>query len=137
MGWQFPARRRAAGRERLLATAGAALLAAPDADAVHRVAAEATAELLGLDAPAELARDLDLVPEEARSALESLRAQVALALERADLAAEVTRRASIDPLTGLANRAAFARRLREALGTLDGPVPPGPALLLLDLDDFK
>ncbi|HEV2929084.1 MAG TPA: hypothetical protein VGW74_10365, partial [Propionibacteriaceae bacterium] len=64
MGWRFPARRRAAGRERLLATAGAALLAAPDAAAVHRVAADATAELLGLDAPAELARDLDLVPEE-------------------------------------------------------------------------
>ena len=141
MGWQFPARRRAAGRERLLATAGAALLAAPDAAAVHRVAAEATAELLGLDAPAELARDLDLVPEEARAALESLRAQVTLALERADLAAEVARRASVDPLTGLANRTAFSRWLREALGTLDGPPgPPGgpaPALLLLDLDDFK
>jgi diguanylate cyclase (GGDEF)-like protein len=141
VGWQFPARRRATGRERLLATAGAALLAAPDAAAVHRVAAEATAELLGLDAPAELARDLDLVPEEARAALESLRAQVTLALERADLAAEVARRASVDPLTGLANRTAFSRRLQEALGALDGPPgPPGgpaPALLLLDLDDFK
>jgi hypothetical protein len=124
VGWQFPARRRAAGRERLLATAGAALLAAPDAAAVHRVAAEATAELLGLDAPAELARDLDLVPEESRAAVESLRAQVTLALERADLAAEVARRVSVDPLTGLANRTAFSRRLREALGTLDGP--PGP-----------
>ncbi len=101
---------------------------------------EATAELLGLDAPAELAHDLDLVPEEARAALESLRAQVTLALERADLAAEVARRASVDPLTGLANRAAFSRRLREALDTLDGPPGsggPSPALLLLDLDDFK
>jgi diguanylate cyclase (GGDEF)-like protein len=141
VGWQFPARRRAAGRERLLVTAGAALLAAPDAAAVHRVAAEATAELLGLDAPAELARDLDLVPEESRAAVESLRAQVTLALERADLAAEVARRVSVDPLTGLANRTAFSRRLREALGTLDGPPgPPGgpaPVLLLLDLDDFK
>jgi EAL domain-containing protein (putative c-di-GMP-specific phosphodiesterase class I) len=39
-------------------------------------------------------------------------AQVALALERADLGAEPARRASVDPLTGLANRAAFSRRLR-------------------------
>ena len=50
MGLQFPAARRRAGRERLLATAGLALLAAPDADAVRRVAAAATAELLGLPA---------------------------------------------------------------------------------------
>ena len=145
MGWQFPAARRAAGRQRLLAEAGTALLAAPDAAAVHRVAAEATAELLGLDAPAELAVDPELVPDEARDALASLRAQVTLALERADLAAEVARRASVDPLTGLANRTAFSRRLQEALGTLEGSGPPGdhppgspaPALLLLDLDDFK
>ena len=137
MGWQFPAARRAAGRQRLLAAAGAALLAAPDAAAVHRVAAEATAELLGLDAPAELAGDSELVPDEARDALESLRAQVSLALGRAELAAEVARRASVDPLTGLANRTAFSRRLQEALGTLEGSGPAAPALLLLDLDDFK
>jgi diguanylate cyclase (GGDEF)-like protein len=158
VGWQFPAARRAAGRQRLLAAAGVALLAAPDAAAVHRVAAEATAELLGLDAPAELAANPELVPDEARDALESLRTQVSLALERADLAAEVARRASVDPLTGLANRTAFSRRLQEALGTLEGsgppgdqpdrpgdhpggppdpPGPPAPALLLLDLDDFK
>jgi GGDEF domain-containing protein len=136
VGWQFPAARRAAGRQRLLAAAGAALLAAPDA-AVHRVAAEATAGLLGLDAPAELAGDPELVPDEARDALESLRAQVALALGRAELAAEVARRASVDPLTGLANRTAFSRRLQEALGTLEGSGPAAPALLLLDLDDFK
>jgi diguanylate cyclase (GGDEF)-like protein len=137
VGWQFPAARRAAGRQRLLAAAGAALLAAPDAAAVHRVAAEATAELLGLDAPAELAANPELVPDEARDALESLRTQVSLALERADLAAEVARRASVDPLTGLANRTAFSRRLQEALGTLEGSGLPAPALLLLDLDDFK
>ncbi|HEY7605517.1 MAG TPA: hypothetical protein VID07_01935, partial [Actinomycetes bacterium] len=98
MAWQFPAaRRRAAGRERVLADAGSALLAAPDAAAVHRVAAAATAELLGLEAPAggaplpvaaELVPD-ELVPDEARAALGSLRAQVTLALERADLAAEL------------------------------------------------
>jgi diguanylate cyclase (GGDEF)-like protein len=146
--WQSPAARRAAARQRLLAEAGAALLAAPDAAAVRRVAAEAAAGLLGLDPPAEgaglpaghpvleMVPDLELVPEEARDALDSLRTQVALALERADLAAEMARRANTDPLTGLANRAAFSRRLRETLGTLDGS-GPGPALLLLDLDDFK
>jgi diguanylate cyclase (GGDEF)-like protein len=145
VAWQFPAaRRRAAGRERVLARAGAALLAAPDAAAVHRVAAAATAELLGLAVPAgggdlpvaaELAPD-ELVPDEARAALGSLRAQVSLALERAELAAELARRASLDPLTGLANRPGFAERLRETLAAFAGD-PPAPALLLLDLDDFK
>jgi diguanylate cyclase (GGDEF)-like protein len=139
VGWQFPAARRAAGRERLLAEAGAALLAAPDAAAVRRVAGEATAELLGLDPPAdgaELVPDPRLVPTEAHDALASLRAQAALALERVELAAEVARRASVDPLTGLANRAAFSRRLQDTLEILKAP-GPSPALLLLDLDDFK
>jgi diguanylate cyclase (GGDEF)-like protein len=139
VGLRFPAaRRRAADRERALAEAGSALLAAPDVAAVHRVAAAATAELLGLEAPAGvvLAAADELVPDDARDALASLRAQVALALERAELAAELARRASLDPLTGLANRAGFSRRLREALA---GDHEPGaaPALLLLDLDDFK
>jgi GGDEF domain-containing protein len=80
VGLQFPAARRRAGRERLLATAGLTLLAAPDADAVRRVAAAATAELV--------------------------------------------RRASVDPLTGLHNRAAFATRLRETLAALAPEGPP-------------
>jgi diguanylate cyclase (GGDEF)-like protein len=148
VGLRFPAgRRRATGRERVLAAAGAALLAAPDAAAVHRVAAAATAELLGLPPPSDgaglpVAADLvpdELVPAEARGALASLRAQVALALERADLAAELARRASVDPLTGLANRAGLSRRLSEALDGFRaaGPEAPAPALLLLDLDDFR
>ncbi|HYN17925.1 MAG TPA: diguanylate cyclase, partial [Actinomycetes bacterium] len=140
MAWQFPAVwLRAAGRERVLAQASSALLAAPDAAAVHRVAAAATAELLGLEPPAgvaELRVADELVPDEVRLALDSLRAQVAVALERAELAAELARRASVDPLTGLANRALFSQRLREALAR---PAAPGaiPAVLLLDLDDFK
>ena len=141
MGLEFPSRRRrAAKRERVLAAAGTALLAAPDAAAVHQVAAAATAELLGLAAPVPETTPAvadALVPDEARAALDSLRAQVTLALERADLAAELARRASVDPLTGLANRAGFSRRLREALGGLGDPPGPAPALLLLDLDDFK
>jgi diguanylate cyclase (GGDEF)-like protein len=141
VGLEFPSRRRrAAERERVLAAAGTALLAAPDAAAVHQVAAAATAELLGLAAPVPETTPAvadALVPDEARAALDSLRAQVTLALERADLAAELARRASVDPLTGLANRAGFSRRLREALGGLGDPPGPAPALLLLDPDDFK
>jgi diguanylate cyclase (GGDEF)-like protein len=141
VGLEFPSRRRrAAERERVLAAAGTALLAAPDAAAVRQVAAAATAELLGLAAPVPETTPAvadALVPDEARAALDSLRAQVTLALERADLAAELARRASVDPLTGLANRAGFSRRLREALGGLGDPPGPAPALLLLDLDDFK
>jgi len=141
VGLQFPAaRRRAAAREGVLAAASSALLAAPDADAVRRVAAAAIAELLGLQVPVgEAGLPLtgeELVPPEARDALGILRAQVALALDRAELAAELGRRASIDPLTGLANRAALSRRLGEALAGFDPP-GPAPALLLLDLDDFK
>jgi diguanylate cyclase (GGDEF)-like protein len=140
VGLRFPAARRRAARERLLATAGLALLAAPDADAVRRVAAAAVAELLGRPAPPEgggleLTGE-ELVPPDARDALGILRAQVALALDRADLAAELDRRASVDPLTGFCNRAAFAGRLRESLAGLP-PSGPAPALLLLDLDDFK
>jgi diguanylate cyclase (GGDEF)-like protein len=66
----------------------------------------------------------------------SLRAQVAVALERAELAAELARRASVDPLTGLANRTALSRRLREALAA-ERVGAGAPAPLLLDLDDFK
>ena len=139
MAWQSrAAQRRAAGREQVLAEAGSAL-AAPDAAAVQRVAAAATARLLGLDPPAEgveVRAGDEPVPAEARDAMDSLRAQVAVALERAELAAELARLASIDPLTGLANRTALSRRLREALAA--ERVDAGqPALLLLDLDDFK
>ena len=79
--WQFPAARRAAARQRLRAATGPALLAAPDAAAVRRVEAEAPARLLGLGPAAEGAGEL--VPEEARDARNSLRAQVACPTARA------------------------------------------------------
>jgi diguanylate cyclase (GGDEF)-like protein len=76
------------------------------------------------------------IPGEVRDALEALRAQVTLALERAALTAELTRRASYDELTGLPNRSVLRQRLE---GELAAPGPGGGvlALLLLDLDDFK
>jgi predicted signal transduction protein with EAL and GGDEF domain len=76
------------------------------------------------------------VPVEVRDALEIVRAQVTLALDRAALTAELARRASVDPLTGLANRARFHQRLGEVLArsAADGGTC---ALLLLDLDDFR
>jgi diguanylate cyclase (GGDEF)-like protein len=76
------------------------------------------------------------IPVDARDALEALRAQVALALERAALTADLRRRASFDPLTELANRGRFRERLQQALGRPDGG-RPACAVLLLDLDDFK
>jgi diguanylate cyclase (GGDEF)-like protein len=76
------------------------------------------------------------IPAEVRDALESLRAQVALALDRAALTAELTRRASVDPLTGLANRALFHQRLAEVMAGAAADGSTG-AVLLLDLDDFK
>jgi diguanylate cyclase (GGDEF)-like protein len=135
---------RASARERVLSGAGSELLQAADPAAIHRTAVAAAMHLLGRDEPARASVvDGDLrvtsdrpIPAEARDALASLRTQMALALEQAALTAELTRRASIDPLTGLANRAQFHQRLGEvvARSAADGSTC---ALLLLDLDDFK
>jgi diguanylate cyclase (GGDEF)-like protein len=61
-------------------------------------------------------------------------------LERAldelrDLQAELAKRATTDPLTGLANRGHFATCLTEALANRSGPSQVG--LIYVDLDDFK
>jgi diguanylate cyclase (GGDEF)-like protein len=136
--------RRAVARERELSRVGAELLQAADPAAIHRAAAAAALRLLGRDGRARarvVEGELEVtsdrpIPVEVRDALESLRAQVAQALERAALAAELTRRASVDPLTGLANRVLLRERLGEVLArsAADGSTC---ALLLLDLDDFK
>jgi diguanylate cyclase (GGDEF)-like protein len=49
----------------------------------------------------------------------------------------LSRRASEDPLTRIANRALFAERLAEALEPQHGLVPFPVGLLLIDLDGFK
>ncbi|GIJ48707.1 hypothetical protein Val02_55930 [Virgisporangium aliadipatigenens] len=59
----------------------------------------------------------------------AMRPTVELALRTADLTEGLRRQAFEDPLTGLANRAAFTERLEHSTG----PV----ALLLIDLDGFK
>ncbi len=56
--------------------------------------------------------------------------------ERRGLEAELRRRAYHDELTGLANRALFEDRIRQALARSDRHGGT-PAVLFLDLDDFK
>jgi diguanylate cyclase (GGDEF)-like protein/PAS domain S-box-containing protein len=56
--------------------------------------------------------------------------------ERTWREADLVRRASLDPLTGLPNRAFLLERLAEALGR-QGADLPGIAVLFLDLDGFK
>ncbi|HTC86523.1 MAG TPA: extracellular solute-binding protein, partial [Candidatus Acidoferrum sp.] len=53
-----------------------------------------------------------------------------------DLQEQLTRQAFSDPLTGLANRALYIDRLGHALGRRRHHAK-GPAVLFLDLDDFK
>nr|WP_229900263.1 sensor domain-containing diguanylate cyclase [Streptomyces capoamus] len=56
--------------------------------------------------------------------------------ERVRLGAELEHRAEFDPLTGLANRALFTRRVQQAVsGRRDDT--RGIAVLFVDLDDFK
>jgi diguanylate cyclase (GGDEF)-like protein len=58
---------------------------------------------------------------------------VALALRTSEAHQNLTTQALHDPLTGLANRAAFGAALEQSLADPTGRV----ALLFLDLDDFK
>ncbi|MGC9665861.1 putative bifunctional diguanylate cyclase/phosphodiesterase [Planosporangium sp. 12N6] len=55
--------------------------------------------------------------------------------DRRALEAKLRALADSDPLTGLANRALFSRRLDEAAARADAD--HRPAVLLIDLDDFK
>jgi diguanylate cyclase (GGDEF)-like protein len=73
------------------------------------------------------------VPPEAAVAVGSMTNEVALALRNSDAHHDLATQASEDPLTGLANRAAFTAALEAALAVADRHV----AVLFLDLDDFK
>ena len=66
-------------------------------------------------------------------ALRSMMNQVALALRTIAAHRDLELQASTDALTGLANRSAFTAALERALV----PGRPAPALLFVDLDDFK
>ncbi|MFI5909619.1 diguanylate cyclase domain-containing protein [Dactylosporangium sp. NPDC051541] len=71
-----------------------------------------------------------------RRALETLRTQVALALDGAALTAELTVRALHDPLTGLGNRALIGERLTQALARARR-TNRRVGVLLIDLNGFK
>jgi diguanylate cyclase (GGDEF)-like protein len=62
--------------------------------------------------------------------------QAVTALDRVELAEQVHRQATVDPLTGLANRRAFTDALQRSLAGEDGGLD-GAAVVFLDLDRFK
>jgi diguanylate cyclase (GGDEF)-like protein len=72
------------------------------------------------------------VPADVQAAVWSVNHQVALAVRNADARAELEAAAWTDLLTGLPNRAAFARALAEAVEGGEAV-----AVLFCDLDDFK
>lgn len=71
--------------------------------------------------------------DDQRARLDDLAEQTGSHLELTGLSREIAHLATHDPLTGLANRLLLSQRLDEALQ--DGT--SSPAILLLDLDDFK
>ena len=76
------------------------------------------------------------LPVEVFQSLQALRTQVAMALASVALTAELTERATRDPLTGLGNRAILRERLTAALARARRTGKPVGALLL-DLNGFK
>jgi diguanylate cyclase (GGDEF)-like protein len=77
------------------------------------------------------------VPAEAVIAVQSLANQVALALRTSEAHRELAAQALVDPLTGLANRAAFTAALERQRAEHAPGVEVPFAVLFLDLDDFK
>ncbi|WP_127503124.1 sensor domain-containing diguanylate cyclase [Actinoplanes solisilvae] len=78
----------------------------------------------------------DDLPDEVLQSLRALWAQVAPALASSALTAELTERATRDPLTGLGNRAMLRERLAAALARAGRSGRPVGALML-DLNGFK
>ena len=73
------------------------------------------------------------------SRLSGLADQAVTAFDRAELAEQVHHQATVDPLTGLANRRAFTDALQEVLAGDDPLVerPASAAVIFVDLDRFK
>ena len=71
--------------------------------------------------------------------LSGLADQAVTAFDRAELAEQVHHQATVDPLTGLANRRAFTDALQEVLAGGDPLVerPNSAAVVFVDLDRFK
>jgi diguanylate cyclase (GGDEF)-like protein len=78
----------------------------------------------------------DEVPAGLTAALQAVRTQASLALEGDALAAELTQRATRDPLTGLGNRQSMRDRLTAALARARRSGKP-VGVLLLDLQRFR
>jgi diguanylate cyclase (GGDEF)-like protein len=76
------------------------------------------------------------LPPQVRQPLATLRTQISLALDGVRLTQEMTRRALLDPLTGLANRTLLRDRFGHALVAARRR-NLRVAVLLLDLDGFK
>ena len=74
------------------------------------------------------------VPSEAVVAVASLANQVTLALRNLEVHQALTVQATLDGLTGLANRASFNAALSAALDDVSSPTT---TVLFIDLDDFK
>src|SRR5665647_3056599 len=74
-------------------------------------------------------------PSAAVVSIGALANQVTLALRNSAVHQELTVQATLDDLTGLANRASFNAALSGALG--DGPTQNTTSVLFVDLDDFK
>jgi diguanylate cyclase (GGDEF)-like protein len=74
------------------------------------------------------------LPPEAVAAVRSLANQVTLALRNSEVHGELTVQATLDGLTGLANRTAFNAALSATLDTKSGA---DTSVLFVDLDDFK
>lgn len=84
-----------------------------------------------------VAAGVNSLGEELLASYEELEQRVAdRTAELAIATSELRHRATHDDLTGLANRAAFWDRLAHRLNLADRRVS-GPAVLFLDLDDFK
>jgi diguanylate cyclase (GGDEF)-like protein len=81
-------------------------------------------------------RHVDEVDATGGAFLALVAAQAALAIERADLAEELSRQAQSDPLTGVANRRGLARSLERDLAAARRSGRP-LAVAMVDLDHFK